>query len=98
MYARVTTVQGPPESADASLKVIREQILPRARDIAGFKGILSLVNRETGKGLTATFWESVEAMKASEEAADKLRDQAVGAVDGSELVSVERYEVELDER
>jgi heme-degrading monooxygenase HmoA len=56
------------------------------------------VDRETGKGLTATFWESEEAMKASEEAADQLRDEAVGAVDGSELVSVERYEVELDER
>lgn len=77
--------------------MIRVQILPRARDVAGFKGLLSLVNRETGKGLTATFWESDEAIKASKEATDQLRDQAISAVDGSELVS-ERYEVELDER
>ncbi len=98
MYARVTSFQGSPESVDTSLKVMREQILPQARDIAGFKGVLSLVDRETGKGLTATFWESEEAMKASEEAANQLRGQAVGAVDGMELVGVERYEVELDER
>lgn len=98
MHARVTTVQTPPDSVDESLQVVREQVLPRARQIPGFKGVLSLVDRETGKGITATLWESEEAMRASDEAADSLRGQAVGAVEGSELVSVERYEVAIDER
>lgn len=98
MFARVTTVQGQPQSVDESLKVMQENVLPRAREISGFKGVLSLVNRETGKGITVTLWENEEAMKASEEAAKSLRGQAVGAVEGSEVVSGEPFEVAIDER
>ncbi len=98
MHARVTTTQAAPESADESLKVVREQVLPQARQIPGFAGVLSLVDRETGKGITVTLWESEAALRTSEEAADRLRGQAVSAVEGSELLSVERYEVAIDER
>lgn len=98
MHARVTTIQGPPESVDEATQVVREQVLPRAREIAGFKGILSLDDRATGRGLTITLWESEEAMAASEADADDMRGQAVGAIEGSEVVSVDRYEVTIDER
>lgn len=98
MHARVTTVKGPPESVDQATQVIREQVLPRARELPGFQGILSLADRKTGDGFSLTFWESEEAMAASDEAADAMRGQAVGAIEGSEVVSVERYEVTIDER
>ena len=98
MHARVTTIKGPPESVDQATQVVREQVLPRARELAGFKGILSVANRETGAGFSITFWESEEAMAASDEAADSMRGQAIGAIEGSEVVSVERYEVTIDER
>ena len=98
MHARVTSTQGPAEAGDDAQTVLREKILPQARQIAGFKGVLSLENREAGKALHITLWESEEAMQASEAAADTLRDQAVSAIEGSELKSVERYEVMIDER
>lgn len=98
MHARVTTIKGPPDSADRATQVVREQVLPMARELPGFKGILSLADRSSGDGFTVTLWESEEAMAASDQAADAMRGQAVGAIEGSEVVSVDRYEVMIDER
>jgi len=98
MHARVTTTKGPPDSVEQATQVVKEQVLPSARELAGYKGILSLADRSTGTGLTITLWESEEAMAASDEAADAMRGQAVGAIEGSEVVSVDRYEVTIDER
>jgi len=98
MYARVTTIQGPPASVDESIIVTREKALPQARQIQGFKGALSLVDRTTGKGLTITLWESEESLRTSDEAASQIRSDAVSAISGAEIVSVERYEVAIDER
>lgn len=98
MHARVTKVRGPADSVDVAVKVIREQVIPRARELPGYKGIISFANRETGDGWSATFWESEEAMAASDEAADAMRGQAVGDIPGSEVVDVERWEVTIDER
>jgi len=98
MYARVTTIKGPPDSVDQATKVVQEMVLPRARELPGFNGILSLGDRETGRGLSVTLWESEEAMAASDEAADAMRGEAVGSIEGSEVVAVDRYEVTIDER
>ena len=98
MYARVTTIQGPPESVDESIIVTREKALPQARQISGFEGALSLVDRTTGKGLSITLWESEEALRTSDEAANQIRSDAVAAITGAEVVSVDRYEVVIDER
>jgi hypothetical protein len=39
-----------------------------------------------------TFWESEEALRASEEAADKLREDSAEAMSDT-IAGVERYEV-----
>jgi len=62
----------------------------------GFKGMIALGERHSGRTLGITFWESEEAMRASEEAAKRLREESAEA--GSETIaSVERYEVGLFE-
>jgi heme-degrading monooxygenase HmoA len=98
MHARVTTTKGPPQSVDQATQVVREQVLPRARELPGFKGMLTVADRKTGNSFSVTLWESEEAMAASDEAADAMRGQAIGAIEGSEVVSVDRYEVTIDER
>ena len=98
MYARVTTIQAAPESVDESIAVTKEKAIPQARQMSGFKGVLSLVDRTSGKGFTITLWESEEALRTSEEAANQIRSDAVAAITGADLVSVDRYEVVIDER
>jgi heme-degrading monooxygenase HmoA len=49
------------------------------------------VDREGGKGLTITFWESEEAMRASE--APRSQGQSQISVDTWAGVTTERFEV-----
>jgi heme-degrading monooxygenase HmoA len=49
-------------------------------------------DRETGKLVSVTLWESEEALRASEEAADQLRADAADRTGGA-IASVERFEV-----
>ena len=96
MYARVSALEGPPELIDESLRQAREVVLPQGRLLDGFKGMIALGDRHSGKTLGITFWESKEAMRDSEEAADRQREESAKA-GGDTIVSVERYEVGLFE-
>jgi heme-degrading monooxygenase HmoA len=94
MFARVSNYQGPPNQVDEGIRTAREQILPRAAELDGYKGAYFLVDRQSGRSVSITLWESEEAMRASEEAANQLRSESAQA-SGGEIVSVERYEVAI---
>ena len=92
MHARVSTLEGPPELINESLRQAREVVLPQGKLMEGFKGMIALADRHSGRTLGITFWETEEAMRASEEAANRLREESAQAgVDT--IASVERYEV-----
>ena len=95
MFARVSTLQGPADKIDEGIKAVNEQILPAAKQMRGFKGMLALADRATGKMVGITLWESEDALKESEEAANRLRAESSSA-GGAEIVSVERFEVVAD--
>ena len=94
MFARVSTFQGPPDQTAEGIRVAREQILPAARLMDGFKGIYLLYDRESGKSLSVTLWETEADMRASEEAASRVRNESAES-SGEEVTDVERYEVAL---
>jgi heme-degrading monooxygenase HmoA len=96
MFARVNILQGPPDRVEDGIRDVRERILPAAKQMEGYQGILLLVDRSTGKAMGITLWETEEARKASEEAADRLRGESADAT-GGQIVDVQRYEVVLDE-
>jgi heme-degrading monooxygenase HmoA len=96
MFARVSTLHGPPDLLEASLGVIRQEVLPAFRERPGFKGILSLVNPERGASITISLWQSEADMHASDKEAQSLRAAAAEAGD-DQILSVERYEVGLYE-
>ncbi|MDQ5827073.1 MAG: hypothetical protein M3441_23150 [Chloroflexota bacterium] len=92
MHARVSIFEGPPFKIDDLVSQAREQVLPQARQMDGFKGLIALGDRQSGKTLAITFWEDEEAMRASEEAANQLRSESAEA-SGEQVAGVERYEV-----
>lgn len=96
MFARVSAFQGSPEQTAEGLRTAREQILPAARLQDGFEGIYLLFDKETGRSLSITLWETEEDMKASEEAANQVRKESARTA-GDAIVSIERYEVALAE-
>jgi heme-degrading monooxygenase HmoA len=95
--ARVSTLEGAPgEAIDEGVRFVSEQIAPEAREITGWRGILVLADRTSGRTKTITFWDGPESLRASEQRADELREQAAEAMKET-IVGVDRYEVALHE-
>lgn len=90
--ARVTRFRGPTDSIDEGIRHAQEAILPRARALDGWQGVLFVIDRVTGDGLIVTLWESVDALRASEEAANTLRQETADAT-GETILDVERFEI-----
>ena len=88
MYARVATFESDPARVDEAIELVRSEV--QGETPAGLEGakMLMLVNRETGKGLGVTLFESEEAMRRGDEA---LNAMSPGA--SERRTSVEFYEV-----
>src|SRR5215216_2963606 len=96
MHARVSILEGSPDQIDEGMRQVREVVLPQGKQMDGFKGLIALGDRQSGKTLGITFWESEEALRVSEEEANQLREGSAEASGGS-IAGVERYEVGLFE-
>ena len=92
MYARVTTLEGPPDKMDEATRHVREQVLPQLQQMDGFKGFLALGDRQSGKLLGVALWESEEVLRTTEGAVAGIRSGAAEATGGS-VAGVEQYEV-----
>jgi heme-degrading monooxygenase HmoA len=97
MHARLSFIEGARDAVSSAATSFREQVVPGVRGLSGGKGAILLVDPETGKALGVTLWESEDAMRASEEAANALRAQAAEAAHATAPPRVERYHVEVFE-
>jgi heme-degrading monooxygenase HmoA len=97
LYARMTTIHSPAERMDAGIETVRDDILPAMRDIAGFKGIIGLVDRTANTGITISLWEDEQAMEQAEVEGARLREDAAKAMKAETEPMVNRYEVVLIE-
>jgi heme-degrading monooxygenase HmoA len=96
MFARVTRFEGGSAGEiDESVRIAREKVLPAARELEGFKGLISLADRSAGSAVAITFWETEDALRASEERANQLRRESL--VGEEEIAGVDRYEVTMFE-
>jgi hypothetical protein len=89
MYARVATFESDPAKVDDAIDMVRGEV-ESGETPAGLEGakMLMLVDRESGRGLGVTLFESEEAMRRGDEA---LNAMSPGA--SERRVSVEFYEV-----
>jgi hypothetical protein len=91
MYARIATFESDPASIDDAISMVREEVAGQTPE--GLEGakMLMLINRETGKGLGVTLFESEEDMRRGDEA---LNAMSPGA--SERRTSVEFYEVPVE--
>jgi heme-degrading monooxygenase HmoA len=97
MYARVSTIQGSTDQIDDGIDRLRETTVPAVKQLDGCKGIVTLVDRQSGKSVAITLWETEDAMRASEEQANRLRREAADSLGDTGEPIVERYEVAVYE-
>ena len=91
MFARIGTWQGSPDELERWISRAREQVKASVQQDPGLKAAYWLVDRQGGKGLIVTIWESEEAMRSSEQA--RARRQAVTSAATGATVTTDRYEV-----
>jgi heme-degrading monooxygenase HmoA len=93
VYARSTTIQAQPSSIDAGVAQIRDAVMPAVQDIDGCVGLSLLADKQTGRCIVTTSWETEEAMRASAERVKPIRDQAAQAFGGIGSPTVEEWEI-----
>jgi hypothetical protein len=89
MYARIATFESDPANVDDAISMVRGQV-ESGDTPPGLEGakMLMLVNRETGKGLGVTLFESEEAMQRGDESLNAMNPGGT-----ERRTSVEFYEV-----
>ena len=89
MHARIATFESDPARLDEAIDLVRGEV-ESGETPPGLEGakMLMLVNRETGKGLGVTLFESEEAMRRGDEALNAMNPGAT-----ERRTSVEFYEV-----
>ncbi len=101
MYARVTTFPGlAPERIKATLQEFTEHHLPKLEQQPGYRGVWAGVDFTGGRAIAVTYWESSDAMHASDSLVGEMRAAAVtkAGVDRNRPPITDRYEVVLDKQ
>jgi heme-degrading monooxygenase HmoA len=92
MYARSTTLTAQPSAIDEGITYLREQTMPALLAIEGCVGLSLLVDRESGRCIATSSWESEQAMRASEATVGPIRGDASERFGGS-VERVEEWEI-----
>jgi heme-degrading monooxygenase HmoA len=91
LFARLQTVHQPAGKLDQLTELAREQ-LPGARELEGFRGFYYLVDRENGKALVLSLWETeadVRRLEAGNAAMrEHVKQEARLESPGSEIFEV----------
>jgi heme-degrading monooxygenase HmoA len=96
MHARISTLQMEPSRIDDAVSRLKEEVVPDLEQTDGYKGFTLMVDRQSGKAVGVSFWESEDAMRGSEEKGQAARQQAAEAGGASGEPEVERFEVAID--
>lgn len=86
MYARSTTVIAQSSPLDEGIAHIRDETMPALQQIDGCVGVSLLVDRQTGRCIATSSWETEEAMHASAEHVRPIRDRAAMTFGGSPTI------------
>src|SRR4029077_14644385 len=96
VFVRVTTVETDLTRAAEGIAFFEEMIVPVIRRQPGARTALLFVNRTTGRGFSATAWDTDQDMQKSEAAVTGLREQTIKKF-GGKSGKVETFEVYFTE-
>jgi quinol monooxygenase YgiN len=92
--AQVTWARVAPDHVDELLAAYRENLLPRLQELPGFCSVSMLVDRKQGRTVSATSFESREALGLVRRHARSLREQFARPM-GATIVDVAEMDLAL---
>jgi heme-degrading monooxygenase HmoA len=90
-FVRLNDIRGDAARIEDAIRFTRETALPAVRAQKGFRALILAVNRQTGRGILSSVWDTLDDLKASETAAAPMREQVLAAA-GNATVRVEIFE------
>jgi heme-degrading monooxygenase HmoA len=91
MHARVSTYQASdPEGLAEGFRSVSDAL----EGTDGFSHAYLMIDRDTGKAMTITIWDSETAMTTSASSADDMRKRATQP-SGATIESVQHYEIPM---
>jgi hypothetical protein len=91
VYARSTSIEAQTSNIDAGIAYVRDEVMPALQDMDGYVGLSLLVDRESGRCIATSAWETEDALRTSTEQAAPLRDRATEIFGGD--VTVDPWEI-----
>ena len=94
MYARSTTIMAQPDRIDDGIALVNDELMSMMTDIDGCMGLSLLVDRSSGRCIATSSWESEEAMRASNEQLQPVRQRLLETLGGDGL-EVQEWEIAM---
>ena len=82
MYARTTTIRGTSQAIDDATAYMRDEVMPAVQEMDGFVGLSFLADRDSGRCIVATAWQTEETMRATMDRVRPLRDRVAEILGG----------------
>jgi hypothetical protein len=92
MYARSTTMRGNPQAVDDVVAMVRDEVMPMVTQLDGCVGLSLLVERDAGRAIATSSWETEEAMHASAEQVRSSRERAAERF-GATTTEMQEWEI-----
>jgi steroid delta-isomerase-like uncharacterized protein len=91
MHVRMNMLTGDPGRLDEATRYLEATVRPHVESQHGNRGLAVLANAELGTCVIASYWDSADAMTASESAVEVSRKEVTELLRGT--VTVEHFEV-----
>lgn len=92
MYARSNDLMADPSRMDDGIADVRDNVMPAVLEMDGCVGISMLCDRDIGRCIVTTAWETAEAMAASRDRVGAMRERATEQF-GSRRTEVQEWEI-----
>ena len=97
MNARTTTVMADTTRMDAGIADVRDNVMPAVTEMDGCIGLSMLCDRDSGRCIVTTAWESEGAMAATRDRVMQMRARAVEQFGGQDA-EVQEWEIAVMHR
>ena len=94
MHARSTTIMAMPDSIDAGIAFIRDEVMQTVMGMDGCIGLSLLVDRSSGRCIATSAWQDQDSMRASAERLQSVRERAAEMMGGG-APEVAEWEIAL---
>jgi heme-degrading monooxygenase HmoA len=91
---RVVWSRGAPEAVDHAMDVFRMGVLPRMSELPGFCSVSMMMDRETGRAVSATVFDSRDAIDRTAAGGDRMRAEYARQT-GGEITEVAEFDLVL---